>query len=97
MVEWNLENYEAEQEADQIQRLDPPAAGRLGGGQSAHARRLGPLDTSETNAAGEKLAAEIAGVKTKVYPDVAHMVSLEKPAEFNRLLADFLAEADATS
>ncbi len=40
MVQWNLENYEAEQEADQIQRLDPPAVGRLGGSQRAN---VGPV------------------------------------------------------
>ena len=41
--------------------------------------------------------AEIPGARSHVYPDVAHMVSLEKPAEFNRLLADFLAEVDAAT
>ena len=54
----------------------------------------GLLDTSEANSSGEKLAAEIPGARTHIYPDVAHMVSLEKPSEFNALLAEFLAEAD---
>src|SRR3954470_4437004 len=94
MVEWNMENARAEQEAEQIQRLDPPAAGRLGEVKIPTLVIWGKLDTSETNAAGEKLAAEIPGAQTHVFPDVAHMVSLEKRAEFNRLLAEFLADID---
>lgn len=97
MLEWNLENYRAEQEADKVERLDPPAVGRLAEVQIPTLVIWGRLDTSESNAAGEKLAAEIPGVKSHVFPDVAHMVSLEKPEEFNRLLTDFLAGADATA
>jgi 3-oxoadipate enol-lactonase len=97
MVQWNLENYMAEQEADQVQRLDPPAVGRLGEVTVPTLVVWGKLDTSETNAASAKMAAEIPGAQSKVYPDVAHMVSLEKPAEFNALLAEFLAKADTTA
>lgn len=45
----------------------------------------------------EHLAAQITGARTKIYPDVAHMVSLERPEEFDRVLGDFLAEVDATA
>jgi len=95
MVAWNLENYRAEQEADQVQRLDPPAVGRLGQVEVPTLVIWGGLDTADTNEAGEKMATEIPGARSHVFPDVAHMVSLERPAEFNRLLADFLAEVDA--
>lgn len=97
MVQWNLENYEAEQEADQVRRLDPPAVGRLAEVNIPTLVVWGKLDTSETNAASEKMAAEIPGARSVIYPDVAHMVSLEKPAEFNKLLADFLTEVDASA
>ena len=97
MVQWNLENYMAEQEADQVRRLDPPAAGRLAEVTIPTLVVWGRLDTSETNAASAKMAAEIPGARSHIYPDVAHMVSLEKPSEFNALLADFLAGADATA
>ena len=97
MVQWNLENYEAEQEADQVQRLDPLAVERLAEVSVPTLVVWGRLDTADTNSAGEKLAAEIPGARSVVYPDVAHMVSLEKPAEFTKLLADFLAEVDATA
>jgi 3-oxoadipate enol-lactonase len=95
MVQWNLENYQAEQEADQVQRLDPPAVDRLAEVTVPTLVVWGKLDTSETNAAGEKMAAEIPGARSHIYPDAAHMVSLEKTAEFNERLAGFLAEADA--
>ena len=95
MVDWNLENYKADQEADQVQKLDPPAVGRLGEVKIPTMVIWGRLDTADTNAAGEKMAAEIRGAKSHVFPDVAHMVSLEKPAEFNMLLADFLAQVEA--
>ncbi len=97
MVQWNLENYLAAQEADQVQRLDPPAVGRLGEVKVPTLVIWGRLDTSETNASGDKMAAEIPGARSHVFPDVAHMVSLEKPAEFNSLLADFLAQVDASA
>jgi 3-oxoadipate enol-lactonase len=97
MVEWNLENYRAEQEAEQIQRLEPPAAERLGELTVPTFVIWGLLDTSEANSSGEKLVAEIHRARSHIFPDVAHMVSLEKPTEFNALLAEFLAEADRTT
>jgi pimeloyl-ACP methyl ester carboxylesterase len=95
MVEWNLDNYRAEQENDLIQRLDPPAAGRLSEIAVPTLGVWGLLDVSNIDVTAQKVVAGIRGAKSVVYPDVAHMVSLEKPEEFNRLLADFLAEADA--
>ncbi len=97
MVQWNLENYRAEQEADQVQRPDPLAVDRLAQVAAPTLVVWGLLDTSEANASGEKLVAEIRGARSQVFPDVAHMVSLEKPAEFNQLLEEFLAEVDSAS
>ena len=88
---------EPSRRADQVQRLDPPAVGRLAEVTIPTLVIWGRLDTSESNAAGEKLAAEIPGARSQVYPDVAHMVSLEKPEDFNRRLADFLTEVDSAS
>jgi 3-oxoadipate enol-lactonase len=97
MVEWNLDNYRAEQDNDLIQRLDPPAVGRLSEIKVPTLVTWGMLDVSSIDATAQKVAAGIAGARTKIYPDVAHMVSLEKPQEFNEVLANFLAEADATA
>jgi len=97
MIEWNLDNYRAEQENDQNERLIPPATGRLAEISVPTLVTWGELDVTSVLAAGEKMVAEIAGARSHVYPDVAHMVSLEKPDEFNRLLADFLAEVDGAA
>jgi pimeloyl-ACP methyl ester carboxylesterase len=97
MIEWNLDNYRAEQENDNIQRLDPPAAGRL---SEIHVPTLvvwGLLDVSQMDAIAREVARGITGARTQIYPDVAHMVSLEKPDEFYELLAGFLAEVDASA
>ena len=95
MVEWNLDNYRADQENDNSDRLDPPAASRLAEIKVPTLVVWGLLDVSDIPVTGEHLAANIAGARSRVFPDVAHMVSLEKPVEFNRLLADFLSEVDA--
>ena len=94
MVKWNLENYLAEQDAPQVQRLDPVAAERLSEIDIPTLVIWGRLDEACANAAGEKLAREISGAQSHVFDDVAHMVSLEKPAEFDQLMADFLAQVD---
>ena len=95
MVEWNLDNYRAEQENEHNDRLDPPAATRLSEIKVPTLVTWGKLDVSNIDVTAQKLLSDIGGARSQVYPDVAHMVSLEKPEEFNRLLADFLAEVDA--
>jgi pimeloyl-ACP methyl ester carboxylesterase len=96
MIEWNLDNYRAEQENDHNERLQPPAAERLSEIDVPTLVTWGKLDVSNIDVTAQKLASEIRGARTKVYPDVAHMVSLEKPDEFYSVLSDFLAEVDAT-
>jgi pimeloyl-ACP methyl ester carboxylesterase len=97
MIQWNLDNYRAEQENDNNQRLDPPAAGRLTEINVPTLVTWGELDVSSILVTGSYLAEHIKGAQTKIYPDVAHMVSLEKPREFDAVLADFLADVDATA
>ncbi len=41
------------------------------------------------------LVAKIPGAKKVIIPGVAYMVNMEKPADFNRALIDFLAAMDA--
>lgn len=96
MVGWNLDNYRSEQDNDHNDRLDPPAAGRLAEISVPTLVTWGELDVSSVAVAGKELVARIAGARSHIFPDVAHMVSLEKPAEFNALLAEFLAEVDRT-
>jgi 3-oxoadipate enol-lactonase len=92
MVEWNLENYRAEQPASKAQPLQPPAAGRLSEIQVPTLVTWGDIDAPSVIAAGEYMAKEIAGAHRHVFNGVAHMVNLERPTEFTQLVGDFLSE-----
>jgi 3-oxoadipate enol-lactonase len=76
------------------QPLESPALERLA---EVHAPTLvivGALDIDEKLAITTRLAAELRGARKVVIPGAAHMVSMERPAEFNRAVLDFLAEHD---
>ena len=85
MVEWNLDNYRAEQENDHIQRLDPPAVGRLSEINVPTLVVWGSLERQQTIAVTARSSPpRFPGARSDVYPDVAHMVSLEKPRRVQR-------------
>jgi len=70
--------------------LEPPAAGRL---SEAHAPTLvviGEKDTSDIHAIGRFIHEQVAGSKLVTFPEVGHTLVMEKPADFNRVLEDFL-------
>lgn len=90
MIAWNMENYLADQQANQAIPPDVPAAERLGEITLPTFFMWGTLDELGVIRAGEKLAAEVAGARSHVFEGVAHMVNLERPGEFNGLVADFL-------
>jgi 3-oxoadipate enol-lactonase len=98
MLEWNLQNYEAEQPANQPRPLDPPAVGRLAEISVPTLVCWGTLDVSSVPVSGEYILANVGGpTRRHVFDGVAHMVNLERPAEFNRLVLDFLAEVEASA
>lgn len=97
MIEWNLDNYRAAQPAEKAQPLASPAAGRLAEVTVPTLVAWGDLDVATTADAGERVAREVAGVRRRVFAGVAHMVNLERPAEFNRLVLDFVRQAEATA
>jgi pimeloyl-ACP methyl ester carboxylesterase len=72
--------------------LEPPAAGRLGEVRVPTLVVVGDHDVPDTQANADRLAAEIPGARLAVVPGVAHLVNMEAPAVFNRLVLDFLAE-----
>ena len=53
---------------------------------------VGSLDLPEKVASAERLATEIGNARYAVIEGAAHMMNMEKPAEFNQLVLDFLAE-----
>jgi pimeloyl-ACP methyl ester carboxylesterase len=73
-------------------RLDPPAAGRLHELQIPILIIVGDLDESGVQASADLLASGAPNARKVVFHNVAHMASMEKPEEFNRLVLDFLEE-----
>jgi pimeloyl-ACP methyl ester carboxylesterase len=74
------------------QPLDPPAFGRLEEIAVPVLVVVGEYDTSESLANAEEMARRIPGARKVVVASAAHMLHMERPDEFNRLVLDFLAQ-----
>lgn len=75
----------------QEERLDPPAAGRLGEVRTPPLAIIGDLDQPGFIVRSDLLANGIPGARRAVMVGTAHLPSMERPTEFNRLVLDFLA------
>ena len=71
--------------------LEPPAAGRFGEIRCPTLVVVGEADQAATRAAAERLVADVPIVESVVWPDVAHLPTLERPADFERLVLAFVA------
>ncbi len=71
--------------------LDPPAIKRLDEIRMPTLLIVGDYDLPDKLATVEELAAAIPQAESIVLPGVAHMVNMERPAEFNQIVLDFLA------
>jgi 3-oxoadipate enol-lactonase len=74
------------------ERLDPPANGRLGEIRTPTLVIVGDGDVPDVIETAAILERGIAGARKVVFPGVAHMVNMERPAEFNRVVLDFLRQ-----
>ena len=94
-----LRSYELYAEAAQdgepgpLERLEPPASARLGEIGVPTLLVVGAADVPDMHAIATRLAGGIPGATKVVVPDAAHLLPLERPAELNRILLDFLAAA----
>jgi 3-oxoadipate enol-lactonase len=91
--EWILSTYRAEKEEGEPQPLDPPALDRLGTLAVPTLVLVGNLDAPHTQAAAHRMAQDIPRARLEIVEGVAHMINLERPADFNRLVLDFAAAA----
>lgn len=89
LVRYAIETNQGEGEGD-IAR--PPAAERLGEVKVPTLLILGEGDVKEMFAVAEALQAGIPQLKRGEIAGTAHLPSLEKPDEFNRIVLDFLQE-----
>lgn len=55
---------------------------------------VGDLENADTCNVAEILTADIPQARLQVIADTAHLPSMERPAEFNRILADFLIKIE---
>lgn len=72
--------------------LDPPALERLGDVGVPTLLLGGALDLEAIDRAAVAVLAGVHGARQVVWPDVAHLPSLERPDAFLALLLDWLAE-----
>jgi pimeloyl-ACP methyl ester carboxylesterase len=77
-------------DAQPLHPLDPPAAQRLGEVQAPTLIVAGGLDHPEILRAAGMMAAAIPGAKKVIIPECAHVPNMEKPAEFNQAVLEFL-------
>ena len=78
-------------DAQPLDPLDPPAAGRL---SELHMPALiiaGALDDPEILRAADVMAAQIGGAQKVILPHSAHLPNMEQPAQFNQTVLNFLA------
>jgi 3-oxoadipate enol-lactonase len=73
--------------------FDPPASSRLEEIRCPVLIVVGDVDQPDILRVADRLAAGITGARREVIAGTAHMPSLERPDEFNRLVLDFLQAA----
>jgi pimeloyl-ACP methyl ester carboxylesterase len=87
-----LSNYAVPESTGKPIVLDPPAAGRLNEIKVPTLVVVGDLDASGVLQVADVLEKEIQGAKKVVIPGTAHMLSMEQPERFSKIVLDFLAE-----
>jgi pimeloyl-ACP methyl ester carboxylesterase len=90
LLAMNLANCVRDDGTPESKPFNPPAAGRLGELRVPVLVVLGDLDFQETHRSAEYLAANAPQAHLEVFHGCAHVPSLERPAEFNRLLAEYV-------
>jgi 3-oxoadipate enol-lactonase len=70
--------------------LEPPAIARLGEVAVPTCLIIGDKDVREMLSIIDKLEQGIPGARKVVMRDVAHVLNMEQPEEFNRIVLDFL-------
>jgi pimeloyl-ACP methyl ester carboxylesterase len=77
--------------------IQPPAVERVAELDLPMLIIMGELDMPGIHEISEMLVEANPNAELVMIPDAAHMVSMEEPGEFNRLLLDFLARFEVPS
>ena len=86
-----LDMFDLPEEEGSEQPLKPPAAGRLSEIKLPTLVVVGDFDVEKILLTADYLAENISGASKEVMAGVAHYPNMEKPAEFNQIVLDFLA------
>ena len=73
-----------------LQALEPPAVGRLAEIKAPTLFVVGDQDVEDILKIGDLIIANVPGARRAVIPGTAHHLNMEQPAEFNRIVLDFL-------
>jgi 3-oxoadipate enol-lactonase len=83
-------NYTRQDGKTTVQPLIPPAANRLGEIHVPTLILVGEFDTVGTLAMADRLEKDIPGARKMVFPETAHMLSMERSEKFNEVVFNFL-------
>jgi pimeloyl-ACP methyl ester carboxylesterase len=92
-MEMMMGMFELPEDEGTEQPLDPPAASRLAEIDAPTLVMVGDYDDERILMSANYLAEGITGARKVVLPGLAHYPNMERPAEFNRIVLDFLAKA----
>lgn len=86
--------FEVTADWDEVEEeeLEPPARDRLGEIAVPVLVLVGGLDLDTVRAAAARVVAETADARRVDWPDVGHLLALERPADFLGLLQEWIAE-----
>jgi pimeloyl-ACP methyl ester carboxylesterase len=93
--EWIRSNYAAEKEEGVAQPAQPTADTRLDALTMPVLAVVGDLDEAWALESMKHLAATVPNGRFELWEGTAHLLNLEQPERFTKLILDFLAEADA--
>jgi 3-oxoadipate enol-lactonase len=73
-----------------LQHLEPPAIDRLAEIHVPTLFVVGDQDVEDILKIGELIVSNVPGAQRAVIPNTAHHLNMEQPAEFNRIVLEFL-------
>jgi pimeloyl-ACP methyl ester carboxylesterase len=87
-----FKNWQAADPDLPYEEIDPPLEERLGDIAAPVLAIWPTLDMPDAKASSEWIASIVPGARLAVIDGAAHIVNMEKPEEFNRVVLDFLAD-----
>ena len=85
-----MSNYTGQNVEPTPRPLEPPAIGRLGEIKTPTLVIAGGLDTPDSLVMADRMVQGIADARKVVFPSAAHMIPMEEPEAFNRVVMEFL-------